>query len=52
MKIKKRLDWFDKDVIPAIEFFKQGKFHNLIEVKGERSAAEVLADIVAGLETQ
>ncbi len=52
MKIKKRLDWFDKDVIPAIEFFKQGKFHNLIEVKGERLAEEVLADIVAGLETQ
>ncbi len=48
-KIKKRLDWFDRDVIPAIEYFRNGDTHNLIEVKGERPVEEVLADIIAGL---
>lgn len=48
-KIKKRLDWFDKDVVPAIEYFKEEKKHNVIEVAGERPLEEVLADIVAGL---
>ncbi len=51
-KIKKRLDWFDKDVIPAIEYFKQGGFHTVVEVKGERPPEEVLADIVTGLQTK
>jgi adenylate kinase len=46
-KINKRLDWFDKDVVPALEYFKNNKSFKYIEVKGEQSIEKVFADIVA-----
>lgn len=49
-KIDKRLDWFDKDVVPAIEYFKSNPFFRVIEVNGEQSIEKVHADIVAGYE--
>ncbi len=49
-KIAKRLNWFDTDVVPAIEYFKGSNKHHVVEVKGERPQEEVLADIIAGLQ--
>ena len=46
-KIDKRLDWFDKDVMPAVEYFKQNPFYRFIEVNGEQSVERVHADLVA-----
>lgn len=51
-KIDKRLDWFDKDVLPAIEYFKNHPFFRLIEVNGEQSIERVHSDIVAAYEYQ
>jgi adenylate kinase len=49
-KITKRLDWFEKDVIPAIEYFKKEPFYRVIEIDGEQSIEKVHADIVAAYE--
>lgn len=46
-KITKRLDWFDKDVLPAIEYFKNNPFYKFIEVNGEQTIEKVHADIIA-----
>ena len=49
-KIDKRLDWFDKDVVPAIEYFKHNSFYRFIEVNGEQSIEEVHRDIITTYE--
>lgn len=46
-KINKRLDWFDKDVVPALEYFKSLKGYKFIEVNGEQPIEKVHLDIVA-----
>ncbi len=48
-KIDKRLDWFDKDVVPAINYFKSDPYYRYIEVDGEQSIEKVHSDIVAAL---
>lgn len=49
-RIDKRLDWFDKDVIPAIEYMQRNPFFNVIEINGEQSVEAVHAEIVAKYE--
>lgn len=49
-KIDKRLDWFDKDVLPAIEYFKQDPYYRFLEVDGEQPIEAVYRDIVAAHE--
>lgn len=49
-KIDKRLDWFDKDVIPAINYFKSDPYYKFIEVDGEQSIEKVHSDIIAAYE--
>jgi adenylate kinase family enzyme len=45
-KIDKRLDWFDKDVIPAIDFLRDNPGFRFIEVNGEQSIEKVQTDII------
>ena len=45
--IDKRLDWFDKDTLPAIEYFKSNPYYRVVEVNGEQTIEKVHADIVA-----
>lgn len=49
-KIDKRLDWFDKDVVPALNYFKSDPFYRFIEINGEQSIEKVHSDIVAAYE--
>ncbi len=49
-KITKRLDWFEKDVVPAIEYFKHEPFYRVVEIDGEQSIEKVHSDIVAAYE--
>ncbi len=49
-RIDKRLDWFDKDVIPSIEYFKENPFFNVIEINGEQSVEAVHAEIISKYE--
>lgn len=48
-KVKKRLDWFEKDVTPAIEFFKSNPDYNFIDVNGEQLIEEVYAEMMGKL---
>jgi adenylate kinase family enzyme len=47
VKIDKRLNWFDKDVKPAIEYFRNNPFYRFLEINGEQSIEKVHSDIVA-----
>ena len=51
-RIDKRLNWFDKDVMPAIGFFKTHPYFRFIEINGEQSIEKVHSDIVAAYEYQ
>ncbi len=46
-KITKRLDWFDKDVLPAIEYFKKEPYYRFLEINGEQPIEKVHADIIS-----
>ncbi len=50
-KINKRLDWFDKDVMPSIEYFKSNPFYTFLDINGEQSIEAVQRDIVAAYES-
>ncbi len=45
-KITKRLNWFDKDVLPSVEHFKHDPYYRFIEVNGEQPIEKVHADII------
>lgn len=45
-KIDKRLDWFDNDVLPAIDYFKKNPYYRVLEINGEQPIEKVHADIV------
>jgi adenylate kinase len=44
--INLRLDWFDADVVPAIEFFKNNSSYIFHDIDGERTIEEIHTDIV------
>ncbi len=48
-EIKKRLDWFDKDSYPAVEYFNVHERYTLLDINGEQPIEKVHADIVAKL---
>jgi len=45
-KINKRLDWFDKDVLPAVEFFRNSSGFKFLEINGEQTIEKVHRDII------
>ncbi len=47
--IDKRLTWYEKDVIPAVEFYKSDSSIYLLEINGEQSIENVHKDIVEKL---
>lgn len=49
-KIDKRLDWFDKDVLPAIEYFKKDPYYKVLDINGEQTIEKVHADIISSYE--
>lgn len=46
--IKKRMEWFDKEVMPCVEFFRKeaGECCNFIEINGEQPIEKVSKDIM------
>ena len=48
-KIQNRLDWYEKDVIPSIEYFRNKPCCNFIEINGEQSIENVHKDIIKAL---
>lgn len=47
--INKRLDWFDTDVLPAIEKFRRDRDYDFVEINGEQSIDAVHRDIMANV---
>ncbi len=47
--IEKRLDWFEKDTYPAVEYFKKDDKYTFIEINGEQSIENVHKEIVQKL---
>lgn len=47
--IMARLEWFDENVVPAIEYFKAKDDIRLVEIDGERSIEEVHDDIIQAI---
>ncbi len=45
-KIDKRLNWFDKDVMPAVEYFRNNPYYRFFEVNGEQPIEKVHAEII------
>jgi len=48
--IKNRLDWFDNDVVPVLDYYRSHKQHNFIEINGEQDIEKVNQDIVSALD--
>jgi adenylate kinase len=48
--INERLDWFDEDVVPAVNYFKNNIKYNFISVNGEQGIDEVHKELVEKIE--
>lgn len=47
--MEKRLAWFERDVIPAIQFYEEHPDYNLIRLNGEQTIETVQADLLKAL---
>lgn len=47
--IKHRFAYYEREVVPTIEFYKKDKKHKLIEINGEQSVEKVHEDIVKAI---
>lgn len=47
--IAKKLAWFETSVMPALEYYKNNKDYDFIEINGESSTEEIHAEILAKL---
>ena len=47
--INTRLNWFEKEVMPVIDYFSKNHRYNFAEINGEQSIEKVHADILASL---
>ncbi|MSU44937.1 hypothetical protein EXS45_02045 [Candidatus Nomurabacteria bacterium] len=48
-KIQNRLNWYEQDVVPSIEYFHDKKNYNFIEINGEQTIENVHKDIIKAL---
>lgn len=44
--IKRRLDWFESDVLPAIDYFRNNPYYHFVEINGEQAVDGVHRDIL------
>lgn len=47
--IENRLGWYERDVLPSIEYFRQKPDFNFIEINGEQTVQQVHGDIIKAL---
>ncbi len=48
-KIQNRLNWYEKDVRPSVEYFRDKPNYSFIEINGEQSIEDVHKDIIKAL---
>jgi adenylate kinase len=44
--IEKRLDWYYKNVLPAVDYFRDNTYYNFVTINGEQSIEEVFEEIL------
>lgn len=44
-EVKRRLDWFDSDVYPAVEYYSKNPEYGFLDINGEQTVEKVWADI-------
>jgi len=49
-KIDLRLSWFDEQVLPAVELFRQNPAYSVFDINGEQPIEKVFADILSKLQ--
>lgn len=49
--VEERLNWFDTDVMPAVEYYRTNPHFNFIELNGEQSIEAIHQDFVAKIAT-
>lgn len=47
--INRRLDWYDRDVVPAINYYRRDRDYDFLEVNGEQSIEAVHRDIISSI---
>lgn len=47
--IKKRLDWFDKDVAPVLDYYRDNPNYKYLEINGEQTIEKIKDDIQQAL---
>ncbi len=48
-KIQNRLSWYEKDVVPSVDYFRNNSKYNFIEINGEQTIENVHKDIISAL---
>lgn len=48
-KINNRLSWYEKDVVPALNYFRNKPGYNFLEINGEQTVENVHKDIIKAL---
>ncbi|MEK7614380.1 MAG: nucleoside monophosphate kinase [Patescibacteria group bacterium] len=48
-EVKKRLAWFDTEVKPAIDWFREEPYYRVVDINGEQTIEEVHRDIVSAI---
>ena len=48
-EVKKRLAWFNTDVIPALDFYKNNSDYDYLDINGEQTIEQVQAEILTKL---
>ena len=47
--IKRRLEWYDTEVVPSLNYFKSDSYYNVIDINGEQPIEDVQNEILAKL---
>jgi len=48
-EVKKRLAWFNTDVVPALDFYKNNPDYQYLDINGEQTIEQVQAEILTKL---
>lgn len=49
--IKKRLAWYERDVMPVVEYYRRDREYDFVEINGEQSIEAVHAEIISKIFT-
>jgi len=50
--VKKRLDWYDEEVVPTVEYYRNNQNYTFLDINGERTIEEIHSDIISKLDFQ